>query len=66
VLTNHILKEAYDKHNVYYGEEDFVKKKGKSIQQIEKWSFIMKGLGPLMPFILIFMVVLGPNSFLGK
>ena len=31
VLTNHALKEQYDKFNVYYSEEDFVKKKGKSI-----------------------------------
>ena len=61
-----ILKEAYDKHNVYYSEEDFVKKKGKSIPSIEKWGFIMKGVGPLFPYIFIFMLVLTPNAFIGK
>jgi hypothetical protein len=66
VLTNHVLREAYDKHNVYYNEEDFVKKKGKSIPSIEKWGFIGKGVGPLVPFVFIFMLVLTPNSFIGK
>ena len=36
ILTNHVKKEAYDKHNRYYSEEDF-KKKGKSISTIEKY-----------------------------
>ena len=66
MLTNHVLKEAYDKHNVYYTEEDFVKKKGKSIPSVEKWGYIMKGLGPLCPFLIIFMMVLTANSFIGK
>ena len=66
MLTNHVLKEAYDKHNVYYSEEDFIKKKGKSLASMEKWSFVVKGMGPLVPFLLIFMLVLTKNSFVGN
>lgn len=34
VLTNHVLREAYDKHNIYYTQEDFVKKMGKAIPNV--------------------------------
>ena len=45
VLTNQQLREAYDKHNIFYSEEDFLKKKGKSISTIEKYGFALKGVG---------------------
>lgn len=34
VMTNNQLKEAYDKHNVFYKETDFIKKMGKVIPNI--------------------------------
>ena len=53
VLTNHFLKEAYDKHNIYYSEEDFTKKKQKNIPLYEKYMLAVKGLGPMLPFTLV-------------
>ena len=38
ILTNFQLREAYDKYNIWYNYEDFVKKKGKSIPTFEKYG----------------------------
>lgn len=34
VMTNNLLKEAYDKHNIFYKEQDFIKKMGKNIPNL--------------------------------
>jgi len=51
VLTNQQLREAYDKHNIFYTEDDFLKKKGKSISTIEKYMSALKGVGSFAPFL---------------
>ena len=53
ILTNHHLREAYDKYNVWYNYEDFVKKKGKSIPMMEKYAQVMKGVMGMLPFLFI-------------
>ena len=50
VLTNHQLKEAYDKHNLFYSEDDFLKKKQKSISTIEKYMLTGKACMSFAPF----------------
>tara|TARA_B110000285_G_C14874167_1_gene490668 strand:+ start:240 stop:641 length:402 start_codon:yes stop_codon:yes gene_type:complete len=61
VLTNQQLREAYDKHNIFYTEDDFLKKKGKSISTIEKYMSALKGVGSFAPFLGIIQMVLGGN-----
>ena len=64
VLTNMQLREQYDKNNVYYNEEDFVKKKGKSISQIDKWLACLKAVGGFAPFV--FMILMSGTSATGR
>jgi len=66
VLTNAILREAYDKHNIYYNENDFVKKMGKNIPNINKYTNAVKGVGPFGPFILIIFMSLGAHATVGR
>ena len=61
VLTNMQLKEAYDKHNIFYAEDDFIKKKGRSITTIEKYMSAIKSVGQFAPFLGIIQMVLGGN-----
>lgn len=61
ILTNHHLKEAYDKHNLYYSEEDFTKKKAKNIPLYEKYVSAIKGLAGLAPYIIVIHMALGAN-----
>lgn len=65
ILTNHVLKEMYDKHNMYFSEEDFVKK-GKSISFVEKYMAAGKSVGSFGPFLLIIYMSLGDHALLGK
>jgi len=66
VLTNHQLREAYDKHNIYYNQEDWVKKMGKNIPNISKYTNAVKGVGNFAPFILIIFMSLGSHATIGK
>jgi hypothetical protein len=53
VLTNHHLREVYDKYNVWYNYDDFVKQKGKNIPTLEKYMQTLKGVVALAPFLMI-------------
>lgn len=66
VLTNHALREQYDKHNVYYSEEDFVKKKGKSIPSIEKWLACGKCAGSVAPYSIMILMSTGAYATTGR
>ena len=59
VMTNNQLKEAYDKHNVFYKENDFIKKMGKVVPNLHKYSNAVKGAMGFAPFILMIFMMLG-------
>lgn len=59
VLTHHILKEQYDKHNLYYTEDDFIKKKHKNIANLEKYAISIKGCSNYLPYFMIIQFSLG-------
>lgn len=65
-MTNNQLKEAYDKHNVFYKEQDFVKKMGKVIPNLNKYSNAVKGAGSYAPFIFMIFMMLGGHSAIGR
>jgi len=65
ILTNHVLKEAYDKHNKYFTEKSFTEK-GKSIATLEKYAFCMQSVASFAPFFLIIFMALGVNAVYGK
>lgn len=65
ILTHHVKKEAYDKHNKYYSEEGF-KKKGKSISTIEKYMAAVQGIMGFVPFFLITFMALGSHATCGR
>jgi hypothetical protein len=66
IMTNNQLKEAYDKHNVYYKETDFVKKMGKVIPNLHKYGNAIKGAGGFAPYILMIFMMLSPHSTTGR
>jgi hypothetical protein len=66
VLTQHLLKVEYDKNNVYYSEENFVKKKGKSIPNHEKWMKALSALGQFGMYPLIITFAFGTHSYFGR
>ena len=66
VLTNHHLKEVYDKYNVFYSQKDFEKVKGKSISTVEKYGSAVRGVGSFAPYLGIIFMALGANSVVGK
>jgi len=66
VLTNHVLKEAYDKHNLFYREEEFVKKKMKTLSMMDKYGSVAKGMSSYAPYIFILWMSFGGNASLGK
>lgn len=66
VMTNNQLKEAYDKHNVFYKENDFVKKMGKVIPNINKYGSAVKSAGTYAPFIFMIFMMLGEHSPTGR
>ena len=66
MFTNNQLKEAYDKNNIFYKEEDFNKKLGKMIPNINKYGHAAKGLGSYAPFIMIIWMMLGAHSTTGR
>ena len=66
VLTNNQLKEAYDKHNVFYKEQDFVKKMGKNIPNLHKYGNAVKGAGGFFPFIFMIFMMLGGHAAVGR
>lgn len=66
VLTNHVLREAYDKHNLFYSEKDFVEKKHKSISNIEKYMLTAKGVLAVAPYFFIMFLALSAHSNLGR
>jgi hypothetical protein len=53
ILTHYILKEQYDKHNLYFTEDDFIKKKHKNIANVEKYMTTIKGCGSYVPYFMI-------------
>jgi len=61
ILTNHNLKEIYDKHNMWYSEEDFTKHKHKSISVIDKYTYAIKGIGSYIPYLGIIYMSLGSH-----
>ena len=66
VLTNYVLKEAYDKHNAFYREEEFVKKKMKNLSMMDKYLAVAKGMASYAPYPLILWMTFGGNASLGK
>ena len=62
VLTNHHLKEMYDRHNVFVSEEDFVKVKMKSFSMIEKYIYTAKALLFFLPFFFLQFIILPSHS----
>ena len=66
VLTNHLLKVEYDKNNVYFSEEDFIKKKAKSIPSYERWGWLFKGLGGFAMYPVIISFAFSPYSVRGR
>ena len=61
ILTNYALKEMYDKHNLYFTENDFIKKKGKSIGNLDKYANLIKGMAIMFPFVMIIYMSFGEN-----
>ena len=59
VMTNNQLKEAYDKHNLFYKEQDFIKKMGKTIPNLQKYANAVKGASGFGPFVLMIAMMLG-------
>jgi hypothetical protein len=59
VMTNNQLKEAYDKHNVFYKEQDFIKKLGKVVPNLHKYSNAIKGAAGFGPFVFMIFVMMG-------
>ena len=66
VLTNYNLKEQYDKHNLFYREEEFVKKKQKTISAMDKWGALGRGLGSYAPYVFILWMSFSGHSSFGK
>ena len=66
LLTNHALKEAYDKYNIYYSEQDFIKIKHKSFSYIEKMGHAIKGASGLAIYVGIIYMSLGENELTGR
>mmetsp|Transcript_4654 Transcript_4654/g.7899 ORF Transcript_4654/g.7899 Transcript_4654/m.7899 type:complete len:162 (+) Transcript_4654:320-805(+) len=66
VLTNHVLSEQYDKHNIFYTQEDFVEKKKKSITTVEKYILSLRSVLALSPYLLIMNFALGDYSITGR
>jgi hypothetical protein len=66
ILTQHTLKEIYDKYNIYYTENDFATKKGKSFSNLERIVHTGKGIFGYAPFFLIIMISLAENAYWGK
>lgn len=66
IITNHVLKEAYDKHNQFIKEDDWIKVKHKSISTIEKYTQTVKGIGSYIPYFGILWLSFGTNSIYGK
>lgn len=65
-MTNHHLKEVYDKYNVFYTQHDFEKVKGKTIGTFEKYGFAIRGVGGFAMYFGIIFMALGANSVVGK
>lgn len=65
-MTNHNLREAYDKHNHFYSEEDFTKKKMKHIPLFEKYFAVGKGVSSLMPYLIIIHMALSETQSIGR
>ena len=66
VLTNHQLREMYDKHNMYFTEKDFKDKKRNTISSIEKYMAAAKTLLSMCPYFLVIKMALGSNSVVGR
>lgn len=66
MLTNHHLREAYDKHNIFYSEDDFIKKKHKHISLFEKYIAVGRGVGSLLPYLIIIHMALSETQSIGR
>lgn len=66
VLTHHTLKELYDKHNIYYTDDDFVKKKHKNVSIVEKYMFLAKSMAGYSIYFVIIFMSLGEKAQTGR
>ena len=66
ILTNHHLKEVYDKHNIWFSETDFTKHKHKSLSSIDKYGYALKGIGSYVPYLGITYMSLTSHQLVGK
>ena len=66
ILTHHTLRELYDKHNIYYTEDDFNKKKMKNVSIIEKYMFVARSLGAYAIYFGIIFMSLGEKAQTGR
>ena len=66
ILTNHVLREQYDKHNQYYSEDDFVKKMAKNIPSYTKLGLQFRAITGLAPNLGIIYMVMGETALVGR
>lgn len=66
ILSNHKLREVYDKNNIWYSEEDFNKKKGKNIPVTDKYMNAVRGTTGFFPYLGISYMSLGADQPVGR